>query len=99
MTFKKYYDLSRKIGKDWNRQKNPPKFYTKGGTRIHHYHVGLGGLVLSEIIRYYGDNQEQKIADDIAGFSTGLVVDDMKDLVDAAIRFVKKLTSSNPYYL
>lgn len=99
MTFKKHYDLARKIGKDWNRQKNPPKFFTKGGTRIHHYHIGLGGLVLSEIIRYYGGKQEQKIADNVAGFSTGLVVDDMKDLVEDVIKFAKKLTRSNPYYL
>lgn len=99
MTFKKYYDLARKIGKDWKSQKNPPEVYTKGGTRIHHYHIGLGGLVLSEFIRYYGDKQEQKIADDVAGFSVGLVVDDIKDLVVDVINFAKKLSNSNPYYL
>ena len=99
MTFKKSYNLARKIGKDWNKQKNSPKFYTKGGTRIHHYHVGLVGLVLGEIIRYYGNKQEQKIADDIVGFSTGLVVDDINDLADDVINFAKKLSISNPYYL
>jgi len=86
--------LARKIGKDWNKQKNPPKFYTEDGTRIHHYQIGLGGLVLSEAIRCFGDKQDQKIADDVAGFSTGLVADDFKDLAEDVINFLNKLFKS-----
>jgi len=68
------------LGKAWNSQKNPPKYYTTDGKRIHHYQIGLGGLLLSGILYYYGNNKEGKLAKSIAGFSAGLVVDDFQDL-------------------
>lgn len=68
------------VGKMWNNQENPPKYYTNDGKRLHHYHLGLGGLLLGGILYYYGSKKQQELAKSIAGFSAGLVVDDFADL-------------------
>jgi len=59
----------------------------------------LGGLVLSLFLKNYGDKEDRKLAQDIAGFSAGLVVDDFVDLVDDVVKFLKKHFNPDPYYL
>ena len=97
MTFESSLKEALKICKIWNKQKNPPKVYANDGTRIHHYQVGLFGLAVSLVLKKIGDKNERKIAQDIAGFSTGLLVDDFNDFVDDTVKFLKK-HFLNPYY-
>jgi hypothetical protein len=80
MTFTDSFFGALVTGKIWNNQENPPKYYTNDGKRLHHYHIGLGGLLLSGILYYYGNNKERNLAKNIAGFSAGLVADDFQDL-------------------
>jgi len=55
-------------GRLWNSQKNPPKVYING-TRIHHYQVGIGLLVLALLLR----------SPTLAGIGIGLFLDDVDD--------------------
>lgn len=64
------------IGKVWNNQKNPPKFYNNQGKRIHHYNIGLLGLGASALLYLNGN---KLLAKNIAAFSSGLILDDYKD--------------------
>lgn len=64
------------IGKVWNNQKNPPKYYNAEGKRIHHYHLGLAGLGLAGLL-YLSKNK--RLAKNIAAFSSGLILDDHED--------------------
>jgi len=97
MTYDSSFKDAMEVCKTWNKQKNPPKVYTNSGTRIHHYQVGLVGLVLSLLLNEFGDKNDRKTASDVAGFSTGLVVDDFSDFIDDAIKFLKKHFSNGPY--
>jgi len=80
MSFVDSFVSALMIGKLWNSQKNPPKYYTENGARLHHYQIGLGGLLLSGILYYYGDKKQRNLAKKIAGFSAGFVIDDFPDL-------------------
>jgi hypothetical protein len=80
MTFVESFLAAIGVGKIWNSQENPPKYYTDNGKRLHHYHLGLGGLLLSGVIYYYGSKKQRELAKTVAGFSAGLIVDDFTDL-------------------
>ena len=88
MTFDSSFKDAMEICKTWNDQQNPPKVYTEDGTRIHHYQVGLLGLAASLVLKYFGDENERKIVQDVAGFSTGLIVDDFNDFAVDTTKFL-----------
>jgi len=94
LTFNSSLQFANDLCRIWNSQKNPPKAYSTAGKRIHHYQVGLGGIALSWVLKNFGDKKDQKLAQDIAGFSTGLFMDDFDDFVDDAIKYVKSKLGS-----
>jgi len=95
LTFDSSLHTANEICRIWNNQKNPPKVYTKSGTRIHHYQAALGGFALSWLLKNFGNKQDQKLAQDVAGFSTGLFADDFDDFVDDAVKYIKKWLRNN----
>lgn len=67
------------IGRVWSNQQNPPKHYSADGQRVHHYHIGLLGLLGSGLLYLYGKRSDRKPAKNVAAFATGLIVDDYAD--------------------
>ena len=80
-------NLAVKLCKAWHSQPNPPKVHVDG-QRIHHYQVGLAGLVGGIAAYYDGDKKAGK---NMMAFSAPLVVDDFADLVRDASNWYKRI--------